>query len=152
MNISSNASRHGPPARRVAGGSGGVFGTPGNSISRQENYFSSFFWGATYITVFTGKNLYFFPQEEDGSVVALRVGGAATRCQYQSPCYDAHCRLCYDPLLRIHGRCGGASYFTCRGTLPRACLPFTCSHRVRRGEGSLICCCPDVRVKSLAKL
>ncbi len=65
------------------------------------------------------------------AAVAVRVGDAATRCQHQSPCYDSRCRLCYDPLLRIHGRCGGASYFTCRGTLPKGCLPFSCSTRVR---------------------
>ena len=28
------------------------------------------------------------------------VGGATTRCQHQSPCYDSTCKACYDPLLR----------------------------------------------------
>ncbi|XP_040569159.1 uncharacterized protein [Lepeophtheirus salmonis] len=57
----------------------------------------------------------------------ISVGGAATRCQHQSPCFDVACGLCYDPLLRIHGRCGGASYYTCRGTLPQYCVPFSCT-------------------------
>lgn len=64
----------------------------------------------------------------------ISVGGAATRCQHQSPCYDTKCKLCYDPLLRIHGRCGGASYFTCRGTLPKACLPYSCTARTARSN------------------
>ena len=67
----------------------------------------------------------------DGAQAIISVGGAATRCQHQSPCFDMTCNLCYDPLLRIHGTCGGASYFTCRGTLPEACLPYTCTTRVR---------------------
>jgi len=62
-----------------------------------------------------------------GAQAVISVGGAATRCQHQSPCFDTQCNLCYDPLLRIHGRCGGASYFTCRGTLPKSCLPYTCT-------------------------
>ena len=66
----------------------------------------------------------------DGAQAIISVGGAATRCQHQSPCFDMTCNLCYDPLLRIHGTCGGASYFTCRGTLPEACLPYTCTTRV----------------------
>lgn len=61
----------------------------------------------------------------------ISVGGASTKCQYQSPCYDSYCKLCYDPLLRIHGLCGDASYFTCRGTLPKGCLPFSCTARVK---------------------
>lgn len=65
----------------------------------------------------------------DGAQAIISVGGAATRCQHQSPCFDMTCNLCYDPLLRIHGICGGASYFTCRGTLPSACLPYTCTTR-----------------------
>ena len=63
----------------------------------------------------------------DGAQAIISVGGAATRCQHQSPCFDMTCNLCYDPLIRIHGKCGGASYFTCRGTLPNACLPYTCT-------------------------
>ena len=66
----------------------------------------------------------------DGAQAIISVGGAATRCQHQSPCFDMQCNLCYDPLLRIHGKCGGASYFTCRGTLPKACLPYTCTAKV----------------------
>jgi len=61
----------------------------------------------------------------------ISVGGAATKCQHQSPCFDAKCNACYDPLLRIHGICGGASYFTCRGTLPKVCLPYICTYKVR---------------------
>ena len=68
----------------------------------------------------------------DGAQAIISVGGAATRCQHQSPCFDMQCNLCYDPLLRIHGKCGGASYFTCRGTLPSACLPYTCTTRVSK--------------------
>ena len=70
-----------------------------------------------------------------GTQAVISVGGAATRCQHQSPCYDAKCGLCYDPLLRVHGRCGGASYFTCRGTLPKACLPYKCTARVSIRDG-----------------
>ena len=43
----------------------------------------------------------------DGAQAIISVGGAATRCQHQSPCFDMTCNLCYDPLLRIHGTCGG---------------------------------------------
>ena len=64
------------------------------------------------------------------SQAIITVGGAATKCQHQSPCYDNNCKACYDPLLRIHGKCGGASYFTCRGSLPRDCMPYTCTYRV----------------------
>ena len=98
-----------------------------------------------------------------GAQAVISVGGAATRCQHQSPCFDTQCNLCYDPLLRIHGRCGksmnyynvvpciiftlnfvtagGASYFTCRGTLPKSCLPYTCTatrlgRSVERGSES----------------
>ena len=60
------------------------------------------------------------------------MGGAATKCQHQSPCFDTRCNACYDPLLRIHGICGGASYFTCRGTLPKNCLPYICTYRVSK--------------------
>ena len=63
------------------------------------------------------------------SQAIITVGGAATRCQHQSPCYDSKCKACYDPLLRIHGKCGGASYFTCRGSLPKVCMPFTCTYK-----------------------
>lgn len=62
------------------------------------------------------------------SQAIITVGGAATRCQHQSPCYDNNCKACYDPLLRIHGKCGGASYFTCRGSLPKPCMPHTCTY------------------------
>jgi len=62
-----------------------------------------------------------------GAQAVISVGGAATRCQHQSPCFDRQCQLCYDPLLRIHGKCGGASYFSCRGTLPKSCMPYTCT-------------------------
>ena len=68
--------------------------------------------------------------EFSDSQAIITVGGAATKCQHQSPCYDANCQACYDPLLRIHGQCGGASYFTCRGSLPEPCLPHKCSFRV----------------------
>lgn len=64
------------------------------------------------------------------SQAIITVGGAATVCQHQSPCYDPTCKACYDPLLRIHGKCGGASYFTCRGSLPSPCLPYTCTYKV----------------------
>jgi hypothetical protein len=60
----------------------------------------------------------------------VSVGGAATKCQHQSPCFDTRCQSCYDPLLRIHGLCGGASYFTCKGTLPKICLPLICTYKV----------------------
>merc|ERR1712008_215855 len=63
------------------------------------------------------------------SQAIITVGGAATKCQHQSPCYDNNCKACYDPLLRIHGKCGGASYFTCRGSLPKPCLPHTCTYK-----------------------
>jgi len=67
--------------------------------------------------------------EYSDSQAIITVGGAATKCQHQSPCYDNNCKACYDPLLRIHGKCGGASYFTCRGSLPRDCMPYTCTYR-----------------------
>ena len=35
-----------------------------------------------------------------GAQAVISVGGAATRCQHQSPCFDRQCQLCYDPLLR----------------------------------------------------
>jgi len=61
----------------------------------------------------------------------VRVGGAATLCHHQSPCYDPTCDLCYDPLLQQHGLCGGGSYYTCQGSLPQVCLP--------QGEGEERC-------------
>merc|ERR1719412_2963719 len=67
--------------------------------------------------------------EYSDSQAIITVGGAATRCQHQSPCYDRNCKACYDPLLRIHGKCGGASYFTCKGSLPKPCLPYTCTYK-----------------------
>jgi len=75
--------------------------------------------------------------EMSDSQAIITVGGAATRCQHQSPCYDSKCKACYDPLLRIHGKCGGASYFTCRGSLPKVCMPYTCTYKgltTRSGE------------------
>ena len=79
------------------------------------------------LTRFQLTRFFFFSSD---SQAIITVGGAATKCQHQSPCYDNNCKACYDPLLRIHGKCGGASYFTCRGSLPRDCMPYTCTYRV----------------------
>ena len=86
------------------------------------------FRGSVPLTRFQLTRFFLFFSSDSQAIIT--VGGAATKCQHQSPCYDNNCKACYDPLLRIHGKCGGASYFTCRGSLPRDCMPYTCTYRV----------------------